>query len=90
MMMMTPPIVGVPVFFIWPSSARSRIISPTCIICSRSIILRPNITAINSDSNQRASAAEGYVVHQARTRHAEIVKPLEKIVYHCVYRRGGL
>ncbi len=48
-MIMIPPMVGVPVFFICPSRPRLRMISPTCIFCSLSMILRPNTSAMNSD-----------------------------------------
>ncbi len=49
MMMMTPPMVGVPFFCIWPSSPRLRTSSPTCIRCSRRMILCPNARAISSE-----------------------------------------
>ena len=39
--MMTPPIVGVPFFCIWPSRPRSRIVSPICFFCSQRMILLP-------------------------------------------------
>ena len=47
MMMMIPPIVGVPFFCICPSSPRSRIVSPICFFWSQEIILRPIKTAIS-------------------------------------------
>ena len=40
--MMSPPMVGVPCLFIWPSSPKSRTISPTCFSWSRSMIRLPN------------------------------------------------
>ncbi len=45
-MIMTPPIVGVPVLLICPSRPRLRTTSPTCIFCRRRIMSRPKIRAI--------------------------------------------
>ena len=54
MIMMMPPMVGVPVFFICPSSPRSRIISPTWASWRRLMILRPIKIATISESTKAA------------------------------------
>ena len=53
--MMTPPIVGVPRFWSWPSSPRSRISSPICLRRRKSMIERPKIMAISSDRMMAAA-----------------------------------
>ena len=45
MMMMIPPIVGVPFFCICPSRPKSRISSPICFFCSFLMILGPAYNA---------------------------------------------
>ncbi len=60
MMMMMPPMVGVPVFFICPSRPRLRTVSPICISCRRLMMRRPMTVDMNSDS--RAAATERTVM----------------------------
>ena len=45
----TPPIVGVPCFFICPSKPKFLTISPTCFNCKYSIIFLPKTKEIKSD-----------------------------------------
>ena len=45
--MMIPPIVGVPFFCIWPSSPRSRMVSPICLRCSQRMMRFPAKKAIS-------------------------------------------
>ncbi len=40
-MIMIPPIVGVPVFFIWPSRPRLRTVSPICLFWSLWMMVCP-------------------------------------------------
>ena len=47
MIMMIPPIVGVPFFCIWPSSPRSLIVSPICFLWSQEMIHLPMKKAIS-------------------------------------------
>ena len=46
-MMMTPPIVGVPFFCIWPSRPRLRMVSPIWWRWSQAIIFLPAKKAIS-------------------------------------------
>ena len=48
-MIMIPPMVGVPAFFICPSRPRLRTISPTCMSCRRSMMRLPITVAMKSD-----------------------------------------
>ena len=48
-MIMTPPIVGVPFLLIWPSSPRSRMVSPICLRCRKAMTFFPNRMATNMD-----------------------------------------
>ena len=50
MIMMMPPMVGVPFLASWPSSPRLRTTSPICIFCRRAMTRWPNTSAITSDS----------------------------------------
>ena len=48
-MIINPPIVGVPVFSIWPSKPRSLTDSPICFFLKKSIILLPKIVEISNE-----------------------------------------
>ena len=49
MMMMIPPIVGVPFLLICPSSPRLRTVSPIWRYCKRSMMRRPMAVAMKSE-----------------------------------------
>mgnify|MGYP000386214278 CR=1 FL=1 len=53
---MIPPIVGVPCLANWPSSPRSRTVSPTCFLRSIPISLSPNRSEITSEAITASAA----------------------------------
>ena len=49
--MMSPPMVGVPCLLSWPSSPRSRTVSPTCRRCRSRMMPLPNHNEMSNDTN---------------------------------------
>ena len=50
LIIISPPIVGVPAFSTCPSKPRSLILSPTCFFAKKLMIRFPNINDINKET----------------------------------------
>ncbi len=77
--MISPPIVGVPCFCIWPSNPRSRTVSPTCMRRNRLMMPFPHHSEMSNETNTAIAARKEMKPNKPRTWNRR----------HRTDRRGG-